>query len=112
MRIEKEEKFIEWWEANRELQKKSFKQFIKGLSKGLAICVGIILILVTGWYKRANMEANSQMSITVFAFALLGIAVFMAWLYQNYQWEVHEQQYLELMAKKNRVNKPNELTKI
>ena len=103
MLTEQEQKFIEWWEANRESQKKSFKQFIKGLSRGLAISVGIILIVVLGWYKRANMEANSQMSTTVFVIALLGITVFMAWLYQNYQWELHEQQYLELKAKK-RIN--------
>ena len=103
MLTEQEQKFIEWWEANRESQKKSFKQFIKGLSRGLAISVGIILIVVLGWYKRANMEANSQMSTTVFVIALLGITVFMAWLYQNYQWEMHEQQYLELKAKK-RIN--------
>ena len=103
MLTEQEQKFIEWWEANRESQKKSFKQFIKGLSRGLAISVGIILIVVLGWYKRANMEANSQMSTTVFVIALLGITLFMAWLYQNYQWEMHEQQYLELKAKK-RIN--------
>jgi len=110
MLVEQELRFIEWWEANRESQKKSFKQFIKGLSKGLAICVGIILIVVTGWYKRANMEANSQMSITVFVLALLGIAIFMAWLYQNYQWEIHEQQYLELMAKKKRIDETEKLS--
>ena len=110
MLVEQELRFIEWWETNRESQKKSFKQFIKGLSKGLAICVGIILIVVTGWYKRANMEANSQMSITVFVLALLGIAIFMAWLYQNYQWEIHEQQYLELMAKKKRIDEYEKLS--
>jgi len=104
MLTEQEEEFIAWWEENRESQKKSFKQFIKGLSSGLAISVGIILIIVLGWYKRANMEANSQMSTTVFVVALLGIAVFMAWLYQNYQWEMHDQQYLELKAKKGNNN--------
>ncbi|MBC7722406.1 MAG: hypothetical protein H7068_10310 [Pedobacter sp.] len=45
------------------------------------------------------------MSTIVFISALLLITVFMAWLYRNFQWENKEQQYLELMAKKNRFEK-------
>ncbi len=77
-------------------------QYLKGLSRGLLIAIAILLLLVTGWYKRANMEANSKLSTTVFIIALLGIAVFMAWLYKNYQWEMNEQQYLELLAKREK----------
>ncbi len=92
------------------MEQKSFKQYLKGLSRGLAISAAILLLLITGWYQRANMEANSKMSTTVFAIALLGIAFFMAWLYQNYKWEMNEQQYLELLAKKKKTskNKPTE----
>ena len=97
-----EERFIKYWEDNRETFRKSFTQFVKGFSKGLGISVAIILLLVSGWYTRANMEANSKLSSVVFVIALLGISVFMAWLYQNYKWEQNEQQYLELMARKKR----------
>ena len=102
MFTEQENKFITWWEGNRYKQKKSFKQFLSGFSKGIAIGMAIVLIVVSGWYTRANMEANSKLSTVVFVIALLGIAVFMAWLSQNYKWEQNEQQYLELMAKKKR----------
>ena len=97
-----ENKFITWWEENRDKQKKSFKQFIQGFSKGIGISMAIVLIVASGWYKRANMEANSKLSTAVFVIALLGIGVFMAWFSQNYKWEQNEQQYLELMAKKKR----------
>ena len=107
MLTEQEEMFVKYWEKNRELELKSFKQYIKGLSRGLAIGIAIILLIATGWYKRANMEANSKLSFTIFAVALLGIAVFMAWLYNNYKWEMNEQQYLELMAKKKRLEREN-----
>ena len=107
MLSEQEEKYILFWEENRELEQKSFKQYLKGLSRGLGIGVAILLLLVTGWYTRANMEANSKLSFTVFAIALFGIAVFMAWLYHNYKWEMNEQQYLELLAKKKRLDKTN-----
>ena len=105
MLTEQEEKFVKYWEENRQLEQKSFKQYLKGLTRGLSIGVAILLVLVTGWYQRANMEANSKLSFTAFAIALLGIAVFMAWLYHNYKWETNEQQYLELVAKKKRLAK-------
>jgi uncharacterized membrane protein YbjE (DUF340 family) len=111
MFTEQEEKFIAYWETNRLTYKKSFKDFIKGFSKGLGISVAIILILVSGWYTRANMEANSKLSSVVFIIALLGIGVFMAWLSQNYKWEQNEQQYLELMAKKRRFELNKQETK-
>ena len=107
MLTEQEEKFVKYWKENRELEQKSFKQYLKGLYRGLAIGVAIILLVAMGWYKRANMEANSKLSFTIFAIALLGIAVFMAWLYNNYKWEMNEQQYLELMAKKKRLEREN-----
>jgi cobalamin synthase len=101
----KEEEFIAYWAANREKQKKSFRQFIQGMSRGLAIGAAILLLVISGWYQRANMEANSKLSASVLVVALVIIAIFMAWLYQSYQWEMKEQQYLELLAKKKKANK-------
>jgi len=102
MLTEQEEKYLIYWEQNRLLEKKGFKQYLKGLSRGLMIVIAIVLLLVTGWYQRANMEANSKMSGTVFSIALVCIVVFMSWFYKNYKWEMNEQQYLELLAKKKR----------
>lgn len=102
MFTEQENTFITWWESNRDSQRKSFKQFFNGFSKGIGIGIVIVIILVSGWYTRANMQANSKLSTIVFVIAILGIAVFMAWFSQNYKWEQHEQQYLELMARKRR----------
>ena len=103
MFTEQESKFITWWEANRDNQKKSFRQYVQGFSKGIGIGAAIVLIVISGWYKRANMEVNSKMSTAVFIIALLCIGLFMAWFSQNYKWEQNEQQYLELMARKRRI---------
>ncbi|MFP5040812.1 hypothetical protein [Parasediminibacterium sp. JCM 36343] len=100
MLTEQEIKFIAYWETSGKTQRKSLKQFVKGLSSGLAIGAAILAVLVSGWYQRANMVANSKLSAVVLAIALISIAIFMAWIYQNYQWEMKEQQYLELIAKK------------
>ena len=104
MLSKQEENFLIYWENNRLSEKKGFKQYLKGLSRGLMIVVAIVLLLVTGWYQRANMEANSKMSGAVFSIALACIVIFMSWLYKKYKWEMNEQQYLELLAKKKKGN--------
>jgi len=97
-----EEEFVRYWAENREKEKKSFAQFAKGLSTGLNIGIGIVAVVVVGWYTRANMEANSSSSPFVFLFAIAAMTVFMAFFYRSYQWEKREQQYLELLAKKRK----------
>lgn len=100
-----ENKFISFWKDNRLYQKKSFLQFLKGLSIGLIVGFAIITTIISGWYIRANMQANSKMSTYILVVALFFIAVFMAWLFQNYQWEANEQKYLELIAKQKKILK-------
>jgi di/tricarboxylate transporter len=106
MLTDKEIAFIAYWEKNRNQQQKSFVQYLKGFYRGLAVGVGIIVLVALGWDERATMVANSKMSTLVFMVALLCIAIFMAWLYQNFQWEMKEQQYLELLAKKKHLETP------
>ena len=88
MLTEKEEAFISFWAENREKQKKSFWQFAKGLSKGLIIGIGIVLTISIGWYERADMEANSKLNPFLFISIIFIIAIFMAFFYRNYLWEM------------------------
>ncbi len=108
MLTEKEEQFVRYWAEKRSLPKKDFKEFVKGLSTGLLIGIGIILLLITGWYQRANMDANSKSSPVIIILVLLIIAVFMGFLYQNYRWEANEKQYLELLHKKKKAEKESQ----
>lgn len=103
MLSKKEESFIQYWSENRLQQKKSFNQFLKGLSFGLTIGSGIILTIAIGWYQRANIEANSSLNPIVLLLIIIIISIFMAFLYKNHQWEMKEQQYLELLAKKKKL---------
>ncbi len=105
MLTQEENNFILFWEDNRLNNKVNFFQFIKGLSRGLAISLAIIALVISGWYQRANMQANAKLSTGVFIVALALIAIFMAWLYKNFQWESNEQKYLELIAKKEKIKK-------
>ena len=100
----KEIEFIAYWSANREIQKNSIRPLLVGLSAGFLLGISLVLIVYTGWDQRATMVANSKMNTLVFFLAILGISFFMAFLYRNFRWEMQEQQYLELLAKKNAQN--------
>lgn len=101
MLTEPEKQFLRYWEANRLREKKLNKQLLLGLPIGLLFAIPVLLMLFSGkfWYERANMEANSQSSPIVLMIAIICIAVFVAVFYKRHQWEMKEQQYLELKAR-------------
>jgi hypothetical protein len=101
MLTETERQFLRYWEANRLREKKLNKQLLLGLPIGLLFAVPVLLLLFSGkfWYERANMQANSQSSPVILMIAIICIAVFVAVFYKRHQWEMKEQQYLELKAK-------------
>lgn len=98
-----EEQFLAFWAENREKQKTSIRPFVLGLSGGFAIGAAVMIVLSLGWYERANMEANSKMSGVVFMLAILIISFFLAFFYRKFRWEMQEQRYLELVARKNKL---------
>ena len=101
MLTESEKQFLRWWEANRLREKKLNKQLLIGLPIGLLFAVPVLIALFSGklWYKRADMQANTSSSPVVLIIAVICIAVFVAVFYKRHQWEMREQQYLELKAR-------------
>ena len=101
---EREQLFIDYWEANRLRESRLLFQLLTGLPIGLLFSLPIILLLFTSrfWYKRADMVANTELSYGVLIGAVLGIAVFVAVLYKRHQWDRKEQQYLEIKRKQQK----------
>ena len=95
-----DEAFLQYWEKNRNREKKLLRQLFIGLPLGLLISGGIVFSLDLGWYSRANMVANSQMNPYVLLIAVAAIAVFTAIFYKKYKWDMNEQHYRELIFKK------------
>jgi len=103
MLSKQEKEFIRYWEQNRLRRKKTMRQFLLGIPAGLLIVIPIVINLLSGWYKRANVEANSQdFNPTVLLVALLLIVGFTAIFWQRHQWDQLEQRYRELLAREER----------
>jgi hypothetical protein len=98
---EEEEAFILYWAANRDKQKRTFRQFLLGIPLALLFVIPIALNFFSGWHKRAAMISNtSEFNPGVLLLALILIVVFIAILSRKLKWEQYEQRYNELLAKK------------
>lgn len=102
MLLPDEEKFVTYWETNRIKEKSFFRQISLGFPLGLLIGSGIILNIVSGWYTRANMVANSQSTPLVLLIAVAVIALFCSVFYKRHRWDMNEQRYKELLYKKQK----------
>lgn len=100
MLTEEEEKFLSYWDKNREKEKNASGLLSFGLPLGLLISIGIILNVVSGWYERAIMAANSQSTPIVLIIAIILITIFCSIFFKRHKWEMNEQRYLELSYKK------------
>jgi hypothetical protein len=110
MLTQQEKDFIQYWAANRLRRKKVVTQFLVGIPIGLAFTIPIVINFVSGWYKRAQMEANNQdFNPGVLLVALLLIVGFTAIFYQRHQWDQYEQRYQELLARETRETRENAL---
>ena len=100
---EEEEAFIKYWKANREKQKRGFRQFLLGIPIALLFVVPIALNFFSGWYKRAAMiSGTSDFNPGILLLALLLILVFIAVFSRKFKWDQYEQRYTELLARKER----------
>jgi integral membrane sensor domain MASE1 len=104
MLSEEEKKFLVYWEAHRSIEKRTMKQWLIGLPAGLLLGIPILINFFSGWYKRADMDLNSQLSNRdfnplVLLIAILLIISFMAIFSKRHRWEMNEQRYRELKAR-------------
>lgn len=95
-----EEKFLVYWEKNREKKKQLFGQLSFGLPVGLLISAGILLNFVSGWYTRATMVANRDSTPLVLVIGVILITIFCTVFYNRHRWDMNQQRYLELTYKK------------
>jgi pilus assembly protein TadC len=101
MITDQEKLFIDYWEANRDKEKKIFYELAIGLPLGLVFALPVLLaVIFHDWYKRMIFISSSQ--ITIILITVLGIAVFFALFRMRFKWEENEQRYKELKFKQTK----------
>lgn len=97
---EEEIKFLAYWEKQRTRNTGFLVLWKAGLPLGIAIGLGIILNLFTGWYSRATMVLNTNPSIIfVLLLAIILIIFFISFFTARHRWEMNELRYKELKQK-------------
>lgn len=102
MLTDEEKRFLEYWEYNRGRKKRLMWRLAAGLPLGVFLALAIFINYFSGWYQRAAMEVNINTSgVLVVLIALIGIIVFVVVFSSRHRWEMNEQRYKELLAKKD-----------
>ncbi len=102
MLTENEKGFIDYWEHNRLRKKKVLKQLSVGLPLSVLLVAAIFINLFSGWDKRAQMVINTDPSlIIVLLIAAILIVIFIVIFSVRHRWDLNEQQYKELIARRD-----------
>ena len=100
--LTKDEKlFLEFWEKNRDREKRFLRQLAGGLPIGLIFALPVLIaVIFHNWYKSMTYISGSQ--IIVITVGVLVIAVFFAIFRMKFKWENNEQLYKELKFKQEK----------
>jgi hypothetical protein len=98
MLTEDERLFIEYWEKNRDKEKRFFRQLTYGSPWGLVFALPVLLVVIfDDWYK--NMIPISTSLLVLIIVTVLVIAVFYSVFRMRFKWDNNEQIYKELKFK-------------
>ena len=101
MLTDDEKSFIEYWEKNREKEKKFFRQLTYGSPWGLVFALPVLVaVIFHDWYKNMIMISTSQLVIIMIT--VLGIAIFYSIFRMRFKWDYNEQIYKELKFKEKK----------
>ncbi len=93
-----DEKFILYWEANRDKQKKLRNQWLIGLPTGLLFGLPVLLNLFSKWNGQVQFMTIGQLNMLLIA--VFSIVTFMAIFTVKHKWDLNELHYQELLHKK------------
>jgi polyferredoxin len=99
-----EQNFLDYWITKRNENKLNPFFFVKGFAIGLLIGILVLICLLLGWYKRANMDAATKLNPYVMLIAIISTAIFLAIFYNSFKYDQNEQLYKELKHKEELAN--------
>jgi len=106
MLTDDEERFLEYWEKNREEQSTVGSKFLRGMPVaclfGLPVLLFVLIVYLffPDWYMK--ISGTSAETFLVIVIAVLIVIIFYAFARMHFKWEMNEQTYLELKHKQKR----------
>jgi heme/copper-type cytochrome/quinol oxidase subunit 2 len=103
-----EKQFVQYWEANRLRKKKWLRQLYLGLPLAAAFIIAIFLNVSSGWNWRAEQVRNqieqrhNTSIIPVLIVASILIVLFITIFSVRHKWDLYEQRYKELIARRDK----------
>lgn len=102
--LDKEElSFIEYWEQNRLKKKKVWRQLSVGLPLGVALAGAMLVNIFSGWNPGGSQVTNNPGRFFVVLIGIILIVIFIVLFSARHRWDMNEQQYRELLKKKDRM---------
>ncbi len=101
-----EEKFMEYWEKNREAYSSTGSKFLRGLPMACLFGLPILLFIACvylffpDWYMK--ISGTSAETFFVIVIGVFIAIIFFAFFRMHFKWEMNEQLYLELKAKRRK----------
>jgi heme/copper-type cytochrome/quinol oxidase subunit 2 len=102
-----EEKFVHYWQDQRQHKKAFLRKFSLVLPAVSLIAVLFFVNFLSGWYRKADKELRQHSSVVlVILLAVVAIVVFMVIFSARHKWDRNEADYQALLQKQNKPQVP------
>lgn len=102
MLSEDEKNFIRYWEENRTRKRRFFRQLSVGLPLATFFALAMFINIYSGWFTGAlmhlRMDKGEGLMILI---SILSLTVFIVIFSAHHRWDMNEQHYRELIAKRD-----------
>jgi len=97
-----EEKFVNYWQEQRQHKKEFLRKFSIALPVLSLLAVLFFVNFLSGWYRKADQELHQHSSLVIVVLvAVVAIVVFVAIFSARHKWEQNEAEYESLLKKRD-----------
>ncbi len=103
-----EEKFVRYWEEQRQHKTAFFRKFSLVLPAVSLLAVVFFVNFLSGWYRKADKELRRHSSVViVILVAVIAIVVFVVIFTARHKWDRNEADYQSLLQKRDGPQAPD-----
>jgi magnesium-transporting ATPase (P-type) len=108
-----EEKFMQYWEQNKEAHSSFISKLLRGLPMACVFGLPILLLIVSvyfflpEWYTKISKTSPQTFFVVVIAVTIA--ILFYAVVRMHFKWEMNEQLYQELKQQQKKIDAANKL---